>query len=64
MKRLSIRAFENEREIELCQVDTNPELVAKAVAAKTKTLATTFGRKIRVRRYSDIRIVDTIKERS
>ena len=43
---------------------TPTRLVAKAVAAKTKTLATTFGRKIRVRRYSDIRIVDTIKERS
>jgi hypothetical protein len=58
MRRYSIKAFENQSEVEVCQVDHKPQDVAKAIAAKTKTITTTFGRKARVYRYSSIRIID------
>ena len=58
-KRYSILVRENGsgREIELCQVDSNPKKVAEAVAMKLLRLSSS-GRHYRIKRYDWIRIVD------
>ena len=58
-KRYSIWVRENGsgREIELCQVDTNPEKVAQAAGMKLLRISSS-GRQYRIKRYDGIRIVD------
>jgi len=58
-KRYSIWVRENGsgREIELCQVDTNPEKVAEAAGMKLLRISSS-GRQYRIKRYDWIRIVD------
>jgi hypothetical protein len=60
-KRYSILVRENGsgREIELCQVDTNPEKVAEAAAMKLLRISNgNSGRRYRIKRYDWVRIVD------
>ena len=45
------------REIELCQVDTNPEKVAEAAGRKLLRISSS-GRRYRIKQYEWIRIVD------
>jgi hypothetical protein len=58
-KRYSILAREigSGREIELCQVDSNPERVAEAAGMKVLRIHSS-GRRYRIKRYDRIRIVD------
>jgi hypothetical protein len=58
-KRYSVLVRENGsgREIELCQVDTNPEKVAEAAGMKLLRVSSS-GRQYRIKRYDRIRIVD------
>jgi len=58
-KRYSILAREigSGREIELCQVDSNPERVAEAAGMKVLRVRSS-GRRYRIKRYDWIRIVD------
>jgi hypothetical protein len=58
-KRYSILVRENgsNREIELCEVDSNPKKVAEAVAMKLLRMSSS-GRQYRIKRYDWIRIVD------
>lgn len=58
-KRYSILVRENGsgREIELCQVDRNPQKVAKAAGMKLLRISSS-GRQYRIKRYDWIRIVD------
>jgi hypothetical protein len=58
-KRYSILVRENGsgREIELCQVDSNPEKVAQAAGMKLLRISSS-GRHYRIKRYDWIRIVD------
>ena len=58
-KRYSILVREkgSDREIELCQVDTNPEKVAEAAGMKLLRISSS-GRQYRIKRYDWIRIVD------
>jgi len=63
-KRYSILAREigSGREIELCQVDSNPERVAEAAGMKVLRIRSS-GRRYRIKRYDWIRIVDNGKRR-
>ena len=58
-KRYSILVRENgsDREIELCQVDTNAEKIAEAAGMKLLRISNS-GRRYRIKRYDWIRIVD------
>jgi hypothetical protein len=58
-KRYSILVREkgSGREIELCQVDTNPEKVAEAAGMKLLRISNA-GRRYRIKRYDWVRIVD------
>jgi adenylate cyclase class IV len=62
MKRYSIMVIEygSDREIELCQTDTNPQMVVEG--AKEKTLMVYKGpdarRRSKTCKYTSIRIVD------
>ena len=58
-KRYSILVRESGscREIELCQVDSNPEKVAEAAGMKLLRISSS-GRRYRIKRYDWIRIVD------
>jgi len=58
-KRFSILVREegSAREIELCQVDSNPEKIAEAAGLKLLRISSS-GRQYRIKRYGWIRIVD------
>ena len=58
-KRYSIRVREygSGREIELCQVDSNPEKIAEAAGRKLLRISS-LGRQHRIKRYDTIRIID------
>jgi hypothetical protein len=58
-KRYSILVRESGsgREIELCQVDSNPKKVAEAAGMKLLRISSS-GRQYRIKRYDWIRIVD------
>jgi len=58
-KRYSILVRESgsSREIELCQVDSNPKKVAEAAGMKLLRISSS-GRQYRIKRYDWIRIVD------
>jgi hypothetical protein len=58
-KRYSILVRESGsgREIELCQVDSNPKKVAEAAGMKLLRISSS-GRRYRIKRYDWIRIVD------
>ena len=58
-KRYSIRVREygSGREIELCQVDSNPEKIAEAAGSKLLRISSS-ARQHRIKRYDWIRIVD------
>ena len=62
VKRYSILVRErgSGREIELCQVDTNPEKVSEAAGMKLLRISSS-GRQYRIKRYDWIRIVDNDK---
>ena len=62
-KRYSIWVRENGsgREIELCQVDTNPEKVAEAAGMKLLRISNS-GRRYRIKRYDWVRIVNNDEE--
>jgi len=52
-----VREKGSDREIELCQVDTNPEKVAEAAGMKLLRVGNS-GRQYRIKRYDRVRIVD------
>jgi hypothetical protein len=58
VKRYSIRGWERNREIEICQCDTNPWPLYEAVTRLTRPLDSASGKRRYVARYSDVRVVD------
>jgi predicted secreted protein len=64
MKRYSVMVTEygSDREIEICQLDGNPEPTIKGLKAKKLTVDGQFSSRIRIQKYSNIRIVDNQEE--
>jgi hypothetical protein len=64
MKRYSVMVTEYgaDREIELCQLDGNPEPTIEGLKTKMLSVNGQSRRRIRVPKYSNIRIVDHQEE--
>jgi hypothetical protein len=68
MKRYSIwgREYGSDHDVELIQVDGNPQPVLNGLASKTLTIkhsiVETTKKKTKIRKYSWLRIVDNEKE--
>ena len=61
MKRYSIMVVQSgsTRELELCQVDNDPQAVAQAAAEKTlRIYGSAGGRMVHVAKYTSVRVVD------